>query len=58
MSKFYNHIEWDEIEQRWIGLYGELYKSSEDIPQKYIHLVKPIRPIKPLKLKFKKAKTI
>lgn len=57
MPKFYDTIEYDDIEQRYIGVYGELYKSVDDIPQKYHHLVqpiKPIKPIKPLNVKFKK----
>lgn len=43
MSKLYNHIKWDEIEQRYIGLYGELYKTIDDIPEDIQHLVKPIK---------------
>lgn len=49
MPKFYDYIEWDEIENRYIGLYGEPYKSIDDIPKKYRHLVIPIKPIKKLK---------
>ena len=51
MPKFYNHIEWDELEQRWTGLHGELYKTIDDIPESIRHLVKPIKPIKPFKLR-------
>ena len=46
MPRFYDYIEWDEIEQRYIGLYGEPYRYIDDIPKKYHHLVQPIKPIK------------
>ena len=49
MTKFYNRIEWDEIEQRYKGLYGDLHKTIDDIPENIRHLVKPIKPIKPPK---------
>lgn len=51
MPKFYDYIEYDDLEQRYIGLYGELYKTFEDIPEKYRHLVKPPQPIKKIKTK-------
>lgn len=51
MPKFYNCIEYDDIEDRYIGLYGEQYNTMEDIPFKYRHLVKPIKPVKKIKTK-------
>lgn len=51
MPKFYNCIEYDDIEDRYIGLYGEQYNTIEDIPFKYRHLVKPPQPIKTITTK-------
>ena len=44
-------IEWDYIEDRFIDDCGNLYKSIEDIPEKYQHLVQPIKPLKPLRVR-------
>lgn len=49
MPKIYNSIVFDDIEQRYIGLYGESYKTIEDIPKKYHNLVQPIKPIMKIK---------
>lgn len=44
-------IEWDYLEHRYIDNIGNLYRTIDDIPENIRHLVKPIEPIKPFKLR-------
>ena len=46
-------VEWDYLEDRYVDIGGHTYTTLEDIPQEIRHLVRPIKPIKPLKLRFK-----
>lgn len=43
-------IAWDELEQRYIDQDGNLYKTIDDIPEGMRHFVKPIKPLKRLRL--------
>ena len=38
-------ISWDWLENRYIDNLGTCYKTLEEIPQNYHHLVKPIKPV-------------
>lgn len=40
-------IRFDYLENAYIDNLGNVYKSIEDIPKKYQHLVMPIKEIKP-----------
>lgn len=55
-NKTENMIEYDHIEQRYIDMEGNLYKTIDDIPESMRHLVASIRVVRPYREQWTRMK--